>query len=84
MSDLEAFRAETRAWLEDNCPPSMRTPMKGEADFCWGGRKFKFQSDDQKKWLERMASRAGPCPHGRRNMVVAVCRKTKPKSWRPR
>lgn len=62
MSDLEAFRAETRAWLEDNCPPSMRTPMKGEADFCWGGRKFKFQSDDQKKWLERMASRGWTVP----------------------
>ena len=27
MADLEKFRAETRAWLEANCPPSMRTPM---------------------------------------------------------
>lgn len=62
MSDLEAFRAETRAWLEENCPASMRTPMKGEADFCWGGRKFKFQSDDQKKWLDRMASRGWTVP----------------------
>ena len=62
MSDLEAFRAETRAWLEENCPPSMRTPMKGEADFCWGGRKFQFQNDDQKKWLDRMASRGWTVP----------------------
>ncbi|WP_262689599.1 acyl-CoA dehydrogenase family protein [Kordiimonas aestuarii] len=62
MSDLEAFRTETRAWLEENCPQSMRTPMKGEADFCWGGRKFKFQSEDQKKWLERMATRGWTVP----------------------
>jgi acyl-CoA dehydrogenase len=62
MSDLEAFREETRAWLEENCPPSMRTPMKGEADFCWGGRKFQFQNDDQKKWLDRMASRGWTVP----------------------
>ena len=26
MADLEQFRAETRAWLEANCPASMRTP----------------------------------------------------------
>jgi hypothetical protein len=27
MPDLDAFRTEARAWLEANCPPSMRTPM---------------------------------------------------------
>ena len=27
MSDLNAFRNETRDWLEANCPESMRTPM---------------------------------------------------------
>ena len=36
---LEQFRADTRAWLEENCPPSMRTPPKGEDDSVWGGRK---------------------------------------------
>jgi acyl-CoA dehydrogenase len=25
MSDLETFRADTRAWLEANCPPEMRS-----------------------------------------------------------
>jgi hypothetical protein len=29
MTDLEAFRAETRAWLEANCPPEMRLPVAG-------------------------------------------------------
>jgi len=34
---LDAFRTETRAWLEANCPPSMRTPMPAE-ESVWGGR----------------------------------------------
>ena len=32
MSDLEAFRAETRAWLEANCPAEMREPVRDEHD----------------------------------------------------
>ncbi|WP_265529113.1 acyl-CoA dehydrogenase family protein [Sphingomicrobium marinum] len=56
------FRTETRAWLEQNCPPSMRTPMKSEKDACWGGRNFEFQSEDQKVWLERMAERGWTVP----------------------
>ncbi len=35
MSDLEQFRKETRAWLEANCPPEMRKPVRSEADICW-------------------------------------------------
>jgi alkylation response protein AidB-like acyl-CoA dehydrogenase len=62
MADLEAFRAETRAWLEANCPPEMRSPMKGEKDLCWGGRRFEFQSPAQKQWLDVMASRGWTVP----------------------
>ncbi len=62
MADLEAFRAETRAWLEANCPAEMRTPMKGEKDLCWGGRHFEFQSPAQKQWLDVMASRGWTVP----------------------
>jgi alkylation response protein AidB-like acyl-CoA dehydrogenase len=62
MADLEAFRAETRAWLEANCPPEMRQPMKAEKDLCWGGRHFEFQSDAQKQWLDVMASRGWTVP----------------------
>ena len=59
---LEAFRAETRAWLEANCPPEMREPMRGEQDYCWGGRNARFQSDAQQAWLERMAERGWTVP----------------------
>jgi acyl-CoA dehydrogenase len=62
MGDLEQFRAETRAWLEANCPPEMRTPMRSEKDACWGGRHFQFQSPAQKQWLDVMASRGWTVP----------------------
>lgn len=62
MSELEEFRLETRKWLADNCPASMREPMKNEVDACWGGRNVVFQSDDQRVWLERMAARGWTTP----------------------
>lgn len=62
MTDVEAFRADTRAWLEAYCPAEMRTPMRGEKDVCWGGRHFEFQSPAQKQWLEAMASRGWTVP----------------------
>ncbi|WP_374763663.1 acyl-CoA dehydrogenase family protein [Yunchengibacter salinarum] len=62
MSDLDAFRTHVREWLADNCPQSMRTPMSGEKDICWGGRHFRFQSEDQKLWLERMAAKGWTVP----------------------
>jgi acyl-CoA dehydrogenase len=62
MSDLDGFRKEVRDWLETNCPESMRHPYRSEADICWGGRDYKFQSDDQKLWLQRMASKGWTAP----------------------
>ncbi|MFL6623620.1 MAG: acyl-CoA dehydrogenase family protein [Sulfurifustis sp.] len=62
MNELEAFRRETRAWLETNCPQSMRGPITSYADVCWGGRNFKFASEDQRLWLERMAKRGWTAP----------------------
>ena len=62
MTDSDSFRQETRDWLEANCPESMRHPYRNEADACWGGRQCKFQSDDQKNWLERMAARGWTVP----------------------
>ena len=62
MSELETFRAEARAWLEENCPAEMRTPAKGDEDVCWGGRNFVFQSDAQKLWLERCVAKGYTVP----------------------
>lgn len=62
MADLETFRQETRTWLEENCPQSMRSPFKSDKDVCWGGRNWTFQSEDQRLWLERMAERGWTAP----------------------
>ena len=64
MSDqtLETFRAETRAWLEENCPQEMRDGASGDGYICWGGRTWEFQSDAQKVWLERMAAKGWTVP----------------------
>jgi acyl-CoA dehydrogenase len=62
MSDLEAFRSEIRGWIEANCPPEMKTPMRGDEDTCWGGRNFVFQSEAQKTWLQRCAEKGLTVP----------------------
>ena len=61
MADLESFRAETRNWLEANCPPEKRGPM-GEDDHFYGGRNALFSSEPQRIWFERMAERGWTAP----------------------
>ena len=63
MSDaLEQFRSETRAWLEANCPAEMRLPQTSEDETCWGGRNFKFTSQAQKDWMDRMGAKGWTVP----------------------
>ncbi|WP_068636454.1 acyl-CoA dehydrogenase family protein [Thauera butanivorans] len=61
MSTIEDFRRETRAWLEANCPPSMRTPMP-EGELVWGGREVAFETEDQRLWFARMRDKGWFCP----------------------
>jgi acyl-CoA dehydrogenase len=63
VSGLEQFRQETRAWLQENCPQSMRTPVKSFEDFYNGGRKPEIEHPDQKVWCDRMAARGWTVPH---------------------
>ncbi len=62
MDLLDTFRAETRAWLEANCPAEMRQPIARDADVCWGGRNVKFTGEAQRLWLERMGARGWTVP----------------------
>jgi acyl-CoA dehydrogenase len=62
VSDLQAFRQETRQWLADNCPPTMRVPATSSDDQCWGGRNATFKSEEQKQWMERMAAKGWTAP----------------------
>lgn len=57
MSDLETFRADTRHWLADNCPPGARGP----GPMSIGSRKQDL-GDDLALWLERMAERGWTVP----------------------
>lgn len=63
MSDLEQFRQDTRVWLEENCPQSMRTPIRGFEDLYSGGRNPEMSDPDQKVWSDRMAERGWTVPH---------------------
>jgi len=62
VNEVDVFRKETREWLKNNCPASMRKPFKSEKDQCWGGRNRTFQSEDQRLWMERMAERGWTAP----------------------
>ncbi len=57
MSDLAAFREETRAWLKENCPPGAIGP--GETHT--GSTKMTFEPDTQ-RWMERMAEKGWTVP----------------------
>ena len=61
-TNLEGFRAETRAWLEANCPSEMRGGERTEEAICWGGRNWEFSSDAQRQWLDRMAAKGWTVP----------------------
>lgn len=67
MSDIDTFRSETRAWLEANCPESMRwggragNPALAD-DLVWGGKKETFPNPDAKLWLDRMAAKGWTAP----------------------
>ncbi|OEY66305.1 acyl-CoA dehydrogenase family protein [Marinobacter sp. X15-166B] len=61
MSNIEQFRHEVRAWLETNCPQSMRGLMPAD-EMVWGGRDIEFQTEDQRLWFERMRDKGWFCP----------------------
>ena len=61
MTELETFKQEVAAWLEENCPASMRKPIVSE-EMVWGSSKLQFLNEDQKLWFERMRDRGWFAP----------------------
>jgi alkylation response protein AidB-like acyl-CoA dehydrogenase len=61
MPDLDAFREDTRRWLEEHAPPSMHTPPASADEVCWGGKKGAYP-DDVRRWLAIMAERGWTAP----------------------
>ena len=62
MTDLDTFRAETRAWLEANCPAECRGPVESDEDRVWGGRNAVFPTPAHKVWLDRMGAKGWTAP----------------------
>lgn len=73
MPDLDSFRAETRAWLEENCPPSARGDARGDSRgdargdsrgsgyVPIGSSKIELEPDTR-LWLDRMVERGWTVP----------------------
>ena len=58
-AQLESFRQETRAWLEENCPPGARGP----GPISNGSSKIKIEDADTQLWLERMVEKGWTVPN---------------------
>lgn len=61
--ELDAFRAEVKAWLEANYPAELRDPkVKSDPEAMWGGRAFAGSSDPQIVWMRKMAQQGWTAP----------------------
>jgi len=58
MSALDQFRAETRQWLAENCPPGARGP--GQVPN--GSSMIEIQDPDVQLWLDRMVDKCWTVP----------------------
>jgi len=62
-TDLDAFRAEVRGWLEANYPAELRDAhAKTDLEAVWGGRAFEGSSDPQAVWMRRVAEKGWTAP----------------------
>jgi alkylation response protein AidB-like acyl-CoA dehydrogenase len=62
MSEPEAFRKETRAWLEANVPPVLRGKLGDREAWPGGGRKAVYKYPESKQWMDRAAERGWTAP----------------------
>jgi alkylation response protein AidB-like acyl-CoA dehydrogenase len=62
MASIDDFRAETRSWLQENCPTGLVGQPTSELDGTWGGKKWKFSNPEMKTWLEVMGAKGWTAP----------------------
>ena len=60
-NDLAQFENETRQWLLNHCPDSMRVEVRPE-DLSYGGRNARFVNDDAKSWLQAIIDKGYTAP----------------------
>ena len=56
---IDEFREETRAWLEENCPPGAR----GSGEVYNGSTKIKIHDPDTRLWVDRMVEKGWTVPN---------------------
>ena len=56
---IDEFRDETRAWLEENCPPGARGP----GEVYNGSTKIKIRDPDTQLWVDRMVEKGWTVPN---------------------
>ena len=61
MATIEDFRLDTRNWLDENCPASMREPASDE-QIIGGGTRQQYDNPDKKLWLDCMAAKGWTAP----------------------
>ena len=58
MAAIDDFRAETRAWLDENCPAGARGP----GQIPTGSTKINVENSDTRLWLDRMIEKGWTAP----------------------
>tara|TARA_B100001146_G_C16167867_1_gene428685 strand:- start:174 stop:1358 length:1185 start_codon:yes stop_codon:yes gene_type:complete len=58
MADIDDFRAETRTWLEENCPAGARGP----GPISTGATTIAIDHEDTELWLDRMIEKGWTAP----------------------
>ena len=58
MADIDDFRAETRSWLEENCPAGARGP----GPISTGATTITIDHEDTELWLDRMIEKGWTAP----------------------
>jgi alkylation response protein AidB-like acyl-CoA dehydrogenase len=62
-SEIDAFRAEAKAWLADNYPPELKSPTaRVDPEAMWGGRAFAGSDDPHIQWVRRLAAKGWTAP----------------------
>jgi alkylation response protein AidB-like acyl-CoA dehydrogenase len=62
-TELDAFRAEVKAWLAENYPAALRDAKdSSDPEAQWGGRAFVGSDDPQIVWMRRLAARGWTAP----------------------
>ncbi len=59
MAELDDFRADTRAWLAENCPPGARGP----GPISTGSSKIVIEDADTRVWIDRMIEKGWTVPN---------------------